>query len=162
MECKLREIVTLGDKGGAGHLIICDVVCIHLDETVIDARGRIDPDKMDLMGRMGRAYYVRASGKAIHTVYQAVQTLTIGYDSLPESIRLSKILTGNHLGTLAGMEELPGAEIMESVRQSPEVQSLMENGHVSALHQLAAIRLDQGQIPEGAAILLLADGMNGE
>jgi len=68
MECKVSEIIPLGEHGGAGHLIICNVVRMHVDENVLDDNNRIDPHKIDLMGRMGRAYYVRASGPAIHTI----------------------------------------------------------------------------------------------
>ena len=98
MECKVKDIITLGEKGGAGHLIICEVVRIHVAEEVLTDRNRIDPDKMDLMGRMGRAYYVRCSGPAIHTIVQEFTPVTIGFDALPESIRNSPVLTGNDLG----------------------------------------------------------------
>jgi len=70
MECKIKEVITLGDQGGAGHLIICEVVRMHIAHDVLTDRNRIDPHKMDLMGRMGRAYYVRCSGPAIHTIVQ--------------------------------------------------------------------------------------------
>ncbi|MDQ3016448.1 MAG: flavin reductase family protein, partial [Bacteroidota bacterium] len=81
MECKVQDIITLGDKGGAGHLIICNVVRMHVAKEVLTDRNRIDPNKMDLMGRMGRAYYVRCSGQAIHTIVQEYLPVTIGYDS---------------------------------------------------------------------------------
>jgi flavin reductase (DIM6/NTAB) family NADH-FMN oxidoreductase RutF len=154
LECKLKEIVTLGDKGGAGHLIICEVVCVHIDEQVIDERGRIDPNKMDLMGRMGRAYYVRASGAAIHTIPQAVEKLTVGYDSLPEHIRLSRVLTGNQIGLLAGMVTLPEAELMEKARALPELMAMMEASDEEGVHQFAATLIDNGEVVFGAAVLL--------
>ena len=103
MECKVKDVQPLGEHGGAGHLIICEVVRMHIDESIIDDRNRIDPHKIDLMGRMGRAYYVRASGEAVHTIVQAVTELTIGYDQLPDSIKNSKVLTGNNIGQLAGI-----------------------------------------------------------
>lgn len=163
MECRLREIVTLGDKGGAGHLIICDVLCIHLNEAVIGEKDRIDPHKMDLMGRMGRAYYVRASGNAIHTIVQSVEKLTVGYDALPESVRKSTVLSGNHIGLLAGMVQLPDNEALQHAESSPAVRSLLRNGHTRALHQLAAIHLDKGEVDTAAAILLVTDArLNGE
>ena len=83
MECTVKNIITLGEHGGAGHLIICDVVRMHVDENVVDENGRINPHKIDLMGRMGRAYYVRASGEAIHTIFQPVTRISIGYNQLP-------------------------------------------------------------------------------
>ena len=157
LECRLKEIVTLGDKGGAGHLIICDVLCVHIDEAVIDARGRIDPHKMDLMGRMGRAYYVRASGDAVHTIPQAVETLTVGYDQLPESIRHSTVLTGNQLGLLAGMAGLPEHDEIDAVRALGEVAGLLQSGDLAAIHTLAGTWIDQGETSRAAALLLLAD-----
>src|SRR5678816_2882643 len=84
MECKVKDIITLGEEGGAGHLIICEVVRMHVSKHVLDDRHRIVPDKMDLMGRMGRGYYVRCNGPAIHTIVQDYSPVTIGYDSLPE------------------------------------------------------------------------------
>lgn len=111
MECKVQEIVALGEHGGAGHLIICEVQVMHIDEHVID-ENRIDPHKIDLVGRMGRSYYVRASGDAILTLYQSVKSKPIGYDALPEVVKNSRILTGNDIGALAALEELPSAEMM--------------------------------------------------
>ncbi len=157
MECRLREIITLGDRGGAGHLIICDVLCIHIMEEVIDERGRIDPDKIDLMGRMGRAYYVRACGDALYTIPQPQEIITIGYDNLPESIRLSKQLTGNHLGMLAGMVKLPSESAIAFTRVLPEVNDLLIAKDETGLHTLAARFLDLGEVDRGAATLILAD-----
>ena len=161
MECRLKEVVTLGDKGGAGHLIICDVLCVHIDEAVIDDRNRIDPHRMDLMGRMGRAYYVRASGDAIHTIPQAVEKLTVGYDHLPESIRLSTVLTGNHIGMLAGMTAFQDDELLSTTRALPEVRALLEAQDIAALHKLAAALIDQGEVAKGSAMLLVADQIMG-
>jgi len=109
LECKVQEIVPLGEHGGAGHLIICRVVRMHVKRSVIDENNRIDPHKIDLMGRMGRAYYVRASGDAIHTIVQSVTDIPIGYDGLPGDIRHSTVLNGNQIGLLAGLVELPSA-----------------------------------------------------
>lgn len=117
MECKVQEIITLGEHGGAGHLIICKVLRMHIDENVIDNRNRIDPHKMDLMGRMGRAFYVRASGKAIHTIIQPVTKIGIGYDQLPEYIRNSEFLSGNDLGILSGITEIPASSEIENFIQ---------------------------------------------
>lgn len=157
MECRLREIITLGDQGGAGHLILCDVLCMHLSEEVIDERGRIDPDKIDLMGRMGRAYYVRASGEALHTIPQPQEIITIGYDQLPQSIRLSTVLTGNHLGMLSGMVAFPAESQIALIREWEHVKDLVVAQNVNGLHLLAAKLLDRGEVEHGAAVLMLAD-----
>jgi flavin reductase (DIM6/NTAB) family NADH-FMN oxidoreductase RutF len=114
MECKVKEIITLGEQGGAGHLIICEVVRMHVAEEVIDDKGRIDPHKMDLMGRMGRAYYVRCSGPAVKTIVQPVMQLAVGFDALPQKVRDSHVLTANNLGQLAGLLALPTKEEVEA------------------------------------------------
>lgn len=105
-ECTVKDIIELGDQGGAGHLIICEVQLISISEDVING-DRIDPNKLDLMGRLGRNYYVRASGDAIMEIYQPFITSPIGFDKLPEAIKNSKILTGNELGALAALSEFP-------------------------------------------------------
>lgn len=115
MECKVKEIVTLGEHGGAGHLIICEVQVMHIDEDVLDG-DRIDPHKIDLVGRMGRSYYVRASGDAVLTLYQDVKSNPIGYNALPENARSSKILTGNDLGSLAALEAMPSTAEIEAAK----------------------------------------------
>jgi flavin reductase (DIM6/NTAB) family NADH-FMN oxidoreductase RutF len=105
-ECKVKEIIALGDQGGAGHLVICDVVKLHIDHRVLDG-DRIDPHKMDLMGRMGRAFYVRAKGDAIHSIYQSLKPEVIGYDQLPDRIKKSQILTANAIACLAALPLWP-------------------------------------------------------
>ena len=157
-ECKVDEIITLGDHGGAGHLIICRVLRMHIDESIIDERNRIVPDKIDLMGRMGRAYYVRASGNAVHTIVQPFNELTIGYDGLPEGIRLSPVLRGNHIGMLAGMTAFPDAQFREQLLGDTTIKMLLEDeeGRIK-LHRLAGDALDKGQREYAAAVLLLAE-----
>jgi flavin reductase (DIM6/NTAB) family NADH-FMN oxidoreductase RutF len=111
MECVVKDVITLGTHGGAGHLIICEMKVMHIDEAVLDG-DRIDPHKIDLMGRMGRAYYVRASGQAVHSIYQDIKPGVIGYDALPEHIRQSDVLTGNEIAQLAAERDLPSKEAL--------------------------------------------------
>ena len=139
MECKVKEIITLGEHGGAGHLVICDVLLMHVAERIIDERGRIDPHKIDLMGRMGRAYYVRASGPAIHTIVQEVTQMVIGYDALPEKIKNSHILSANHLGLLAGLHKMPDAQEIEAFVSKSD----LDFNDQDALHRAAAELLDR-------------------
>jgi len=145
LECRLKDIITLGEHGGAGHLIICDVLRLHIDENVIDEKNRIDPHKIDLMGRMGRAYYVRASGAAIHTIVQSVEQIGIGFDQLPESIRTSSVLTGNNLGQLASVTELPSKELVLQIIEDDEKVKEIVNGHDfrTSMHQYAKKLLDE-------------------
>lgn len=155
MECKLHDIITLGDKGGAGHLIICNVVLMHINEAVIDERNRIDPQKLDLMGRMGRAFYVRAQGEAVLPIVQEILKPVIGYDGLPEHIKQSKILSANNLGQLAGMEHLPNGLNMKEISEIPEVATaLSDNDPKTALHKLAKQLLDEDDDRSMAASVL--------
>ena len=144
LECRVQEVLTLGEHGGAGHLVICEVLRMHIDEGVVDERNRIDPHKIDLMGRMGRAYYVRASGDAVHTIVQSVTDLTIGYDHLPEQIRHSKVLSGNNLGQLAGLTTAPTREEALALRESDErVRAILGSGDpLRELHEYARELLD--------------------
>lgn len=154
MECIVQDIVTLGEGGGAGHLIICKVVRMHVAKEVLGERNRIDPQKMDLMGRMGRAYYVRCSGPAIHTIVQDYLPVTLGYDQLPDHIKNSSVLTGNDLGKLAGLVSLPGEEELTKTRQMKEVVDALA-GTRTSLHYLAKTFLDKGEVMTGFSILMM-------
>ncbi len=156
MECKVQDIITLGDKGGAGHLIICNVVRMHIAKEVLTDRNRIDPNKMDLMGRMGRAYYVRCSGHAIHTIVQEFLPVTIGYDNLPDHILSSPILTGNDLGKLAGQVAIPTETEIASIALLHEIQeTLARDSSLASKHYLAKTFLDRGDVTTGFCILLI-------
>ncbi len=145
LECRVRDIVTLGEHGGAGHLIICDVLRLHIAKEVIDNNNRIDPHKMDLMGRMGRAYYVRASGAAVHTIVQSVLEIGIGFDQLPESVRTSAVLTGNNLGQLAGLTSLPSKEeVLQIAEHDEKIKEIISSNNTKTqLHEYAKKLLDQ-------------------
>ena len=159
LECKVQQVISLGDQGGAGNLIICEVVKMHIDENVLDEDKKIDPQKIDLMGRMGRAFYVRASGENISKIFQPVGKITVGFDQLPESVRTSDILTGNNLGQLAGLPQLPSeADIME-LKNDEEMQSILSSENAKeTLHMFAKTILDETDNRKFAAeVLLLAD-----
>ena len=137
LECRVEQIIPLGDGGGAGNLIVCRILRIHLDPQVLDEQGNIDPHKMDLMGRMGRAFYVRASGAAVHKIYQPFDRIGIGFDQLPEGLRHSSVLTGNELARLAALMEPPSEAAVQEVLQRAEVQQcLREENPREALHRL--------------------------
>jgi flavin reductase (DIM6/NTAB) family NADH-FMN oxidoreductase RutF len=107
MECRVNQVIELGTEGGAGNLVICEVLKMHISEEVLDAEGRIDQHKIDLVGRMGGNWYVRASKDAIFEVEKPLAKLGIGVDGIPPEIRNSTVLTGNHLGKLGNVECLP-------------------------------------------------------
>ena len=107
MECIVKEVVELGNEGGSGNLVICEIKLIHIDDTILNEEGTIDQHKIDLVGRMGGDYYVRANGDALFEVPKPIRQKGIGVDALPDAIKNSSILTGNDLGMLGNVEELP-------------------------------------------------------
>lgn len=106
-ECKVNEVIELGDQGGAGNLIICEVLRIHIDEAILDEQQMIDQHKIDLVSRMGGNWYCRADENSMFEIPKPITTCGIGYDELPEDIKNSDILTANNLGQLAGIESIP-------------------------------------------------------
>ncbi len=107
MECRVKEIIELGNQGGAGNLIVCEIVLIHISEDILDSNGKIDQHKIDLVARLGQNWYSRASGNSLFEVEKPLTTMGIGVDKMPERIRFSNILTGNDLGILGNIEGLP-------------------------------------------------------
>lgn len=161
LECRVREVVELGQQGGAGNLVICEIILIHIHDEVLNPEtGMIDQHKIDLVGRLGGDWYVRASGNALFSVAKPLTTLGIGIDRLPEHIRNSKVLTGNHLGQLGNVEQLPDAETLRSYRESGAINEAFElygrnlqqlDEH---LHHIAARLLDEGRVAEAWNVLL--------
>jgi flavin reductase (DIM6/NTAB) family NADH-FMN oxidoreductase RutF len=160
MECKVTKIMPLGEDGGAGNLIICNIVMMHIDEAVL-TKGRIDPDKVDLMGRMGRLYYVRASGKAVSEIHQEVTSIGIGFDGLPSSIRNSKILTGNQLAQLAALEQLPSPkESIELLQIEPKLTEIMAGKQVQRkLHLYIRDLLNQQKAQQAMDVAIFANAL---
>jgi len=110
IECKVLEIKELGQKGGAGNLIICEVQKIHIDEGVLDENQMVDQKKIDLVSRMGGNWYCRANDTSMFEVDKPITTIGVGVDSLPINIRTSSQLTGNDLGILGNMQTIPTDE----------------------------------------------------
>ena len=152
-ECKVNEVVELGQEGGAGNLIICEVVKIHINEAVLDENGSIDQHKIDLVSRMGGNWYCRADQNSMFEISKPITTCGIGFDHLPPDIKSSKILTGNDLGHLAGIEELPNetdvnefkllelSELFVSLEDEPE--KLEQSLHLKAQELLANNQLKE-------------------
>jgi hypothetical protein len=115
-ECKVRQIIETGKLGGAGNLVICDVLLIHVDEDILDENGKIDTLKIELAGRLGGDYYVKTSGDAVFKVEKPLLKMGIGIDRLPEKIRHSKYLSGNDLGKLGNIESLPDEKDIENYK----------------------------------------------
>ncbi len=146
IECEVLEVKELGQSGGAGNLIICEVKCIHIDESVLDANEEIDQTKIDQVARMGGHWYCRAHGTALFEVQKPLTTIGIGIDSLPEHIRYSNKLTGNHLGRLGNLEHFPTKEKIEEVKNSIQLNIDKET--------FAIELINKGEIENALCILL--------
>jgi flavin reductase (DIM6/NTAB) family NADH-FMN oxidoreductase RutF len=107
MECKVIEIKELGQNGGAGNLVICEIVKIHIDEAVLDDNQMVDQHKIDLVARMGGSWYCRADKNSMFEIAKPITTKGVGFDNIPEDIKNSTTLTGNDLGKLGGIETIP-------------------------------------------------------
>lgn len=110
LECTVENVIELGQGGGAGNLIICKVVKIHIDENMMNEAGQIDQTKIDLVARMGGDWYCRANGDAIFELQKPLTTCGIGVDILPENVRLNDVFTGNDLGILGNIESIPSLD----------------------------------------------------
>jgi flavin reductase (DIM6/NTAB) family NADH-FMN oxidoreductase RutF len=152
-ECKVNQVIPMGNEGGAGNLVICEVLLIHLDDAVLDEQGRLDPNKMDSVARMGSDYYARASGEAVFTVLKPNEKIGIGIDAIPEHIRHSKILTGNDLGMLGNIEKLPDAESVEQFKLSNQFAETYALD-TDKKHQLAQRFLAEGNVEAAWKVLL--------
>ncbi|MFD2245727.1 flavin reductase family protein [Pontibacter ruber] len=120
-ECKVNDVISLGPEGGAGNLVICEVLLMHINEAILDENGKIDPYKLDGVARMGGDYYLRANGDCIFELPKPVKNRGVGVDQLPDYIRNSSILSGNNLARLGNTEVIPTAAEVEAFRQEPIV-----------------------------------------
>jgi flavin reductase (DIM6/NTAB) family NADH-FMN oxidoreductase RutF len=131
MECKVLEVKELGQNGGAGNLVICEVLKIHISESVLDQKGMIDQEKIDLVSRMGGNWYCRANGESLFEVDKPLTAIGIGVDALPAKIKMCKELTGNDLGILGNLQSIPNDEEM-----THELTNLSENLSIRFAKQL--------------------------
>ncbi len=107
MECKVNDVIELGEGGGAGNLIVCEILKIHIEESILDENQAIDQKKIDLVARMGGDWYCRADENSMFEIKKPITTRGIGVDAMPHEIVNSNILTGNDIGQLGGIEALP-------------------------------------------------------
>ena len=150
MECKVIEIKPLGMEHGAGNLVICEVLKLHISEHILDENNEINQEKLDLVARGGGSYYIRAK-EGFLKIPKPLRTLGMGVDALPKNIRDSNFLTGNDLGLLGNVEALPSTTEVDkfwadNVRQ--EIKTTKEK------HQKAQEYLRKGQVQMAWCILL--------
>lgn len=154
MECKVLKVEPLGNKGGAGNLIFSEVVKIHLDEALLDAFGNIDQHKIDLVARMGGNWYTRAN-MGMFEVPKPLASLGMGIDAIPEDIRSSPVLTGNDLGMLGNVQQLPTEEEIKGFLASNlEVGVVVGSGNRESLHLKAKEYLMNNEVLSAWKVLL--------
>ncbi len=161
IECKVQQVIETGDGAGAANLVICEVLLIHANDNILDKTGMIDTRKLDLVGRMGGDYYVRASGRALFALEKPSGKSPIGVDSLPENIRMSTILTGNDIGRLGSLNSRPTAPEIEKYFTSADFRKISSthSGNAGKIleeaHKLAHTMIAGNEIFK-ALLLLLA------
>lgn len=157
MECRVLEIKALGTGGGAGNLVICEVRCLHIDDNLLDENGKPDQRRIRHVARLGADWYCVVNESNLFRVEKPNTQLGIGIDNLPESIRRSEILTGNNLGQLANMHEMPLIDPSfedEHLKQIIQYYSLNPVEMEKELHRHARHLLSQGKVKEAWQVLL--------
>lgn len=157
MECTVRQIIPTGQQGGAGNLVICEVVAMHINDAVLNAEQQIDPHKIDLVARMGFDYYCRASGTAVFEVEKPNSKLGIGFDALPAAVKNSSILSGNNLGQLANVPDLPTVDpafFDDRVKQIVQYYGISPTEMEQELHRYAKALLQENKIVQAWQVLL--------
>ena len=143
-ECKVNQIITLGDKGGAGSLVVCEVLKIHIDEKIIDSSNDIDPLKLNIVSRYGKNWYGKTSAESLFEIPKPISSLGIGFDHLPREVKQSNILTGSELAILASIEKIPEKEDFP----------LRDNKNKTEKHILAKAFIKEGYYTKAWQILL--------
>jgi flavin reductase (DIM6/NTAB) family NADH-FMN oxidoreductase RutF len=157
LECKVLHVIETGQGPAAGNLVVCEIVSVHVDEAILDEKGKIDHQKTDWVGRMGGEWYVRASGNALFRVVKPPDGQVIGIDQSPEEIRTSKVLTGNDLGRMGLLKVLPSEEEIKSARTDETYKQIIASNEDpgirrEALHRYAQSLLEKGEFLKAVAI----------
>ncbi|MEY2639496.1 MAG: hypothetical protein RIR90_978 [Bacteroidota bacterium] len=161
MECKVLETKSLGENGGAGQLIIAEVLCMHVDDSILNSEGTmIDQRKIELVARLGGDWYCKVSPDNLFTVPKPNTQLGIGIDALPTGIRNSKTLTGNDLGMLANVHEMP---VVDPAFEDAQLKNIVQYFSVNPeemeqeLHRYAAKLLAANQVAAAWQVLLAGE-----
>lgn len=153
-ECKIQEIISLGTEGGAGNLIICEIVKMHIDEKILDENGSVDQHKIDLVSRLGGNWYSR-SNMGLFEVEKPLTTLGIGVDQIPDFIKESPVFNGNDLGKLGNVEALPTSEeVAIFVDQNFAVKGVLSSDDQEKVHLKAKEYLDNNEVMAAWKVLL--------
>ncbi len=157
MECRVLEIKSLGNKGGSGNLVIAEIVLIHVDENILDSAGNIDQIKLHHVARLGGDWYCKVDASNLFMVEKPNTKIGVGVDALPANIRLSSILTGNHLGQLANVHELPVIDPSfedNNLKNIFQYYSLNPDEMEQEVHRYAATLLSENKVTEAWQVLL--------
>lgn len=158
LECKVTEIKALGKEGGAGNLVICEVLAIHINDELLDENKKLDQRKIHQVARLGGNWYCKVDETNLFEVEKPNTQLGIGVDALPDTIRLSTILTGNNLGQLANVHAFPDPDPAfddEHVRHIVQYYSLNPEEMERELHRYARKLLEQGKVDMAWQVLLV-------
>jgi flavin reductase (DIM6/NTAB) family NADH-FMN oxidoreductase RutF len=158
-ECRVQQVIETGMGGGAGNLVLCEVVRIHVDEDLLDERGKIDQRRIDLVGRMGGNFYCRAHGDALFELAQPSTQIGVGVDALPPEARNSRILTGNDLGQLGTLLQVPDETLVNEYKltELSDIFIALKDRHTEleeSLHRRAQDLLRAGHLEEAWKTLL--------
>lgn len=157
LECKVIEVKPLGTEGGAGNLVICEVLVLHINDSLLDANKKMDQRKINHVARLGGDWYCVVNENNLFHVQKPNMDLGIGVDFLPVNIRNSKILTGNNLGQLANVQTMP---IIDPSFDDPHLNQIIQYFSINPyemekeLHAYAKKILDEGKVKEAWQILL--------
>lgn len=157
LECKVLEVKPLGTEGGAGNLVICEVLCMHIDESILDEHGKIDQTKLQHVARLGGDWYCKVDETNLFKVAKPNTQLGIGLDALPESIRRSNVLTANNLGQLANVHEMPFVDPAftdDKLKNIIQYYAINPDDMDKELHRYAKELLDAGKVNEAWQVLL--------
>lgn len=126
LECSVQQIIPLGNKGGAGNLVVAEIKRMHISESVLNAQQKIDPVLLDLVARLGEDGYARITASNIFRVEKPNTKLGIGIDQLPEYIAQHPELSGNEKAQLANVHALPAFFQQHAVRNltAEQIQSI--------------------------------------
>jgi flavin reductase (DIM6/NTAB) family NADH-FMN oxidoreductase RutF len=161
MECIVTEVISLGEHAGAGNLVLAEVKLIHIQEEILDSEGKIDQAKIDLVARLGGDWYCRVTPENLFKVAKPLTTLGIGVDALPFEVRNSMELTGNELGMLGNIEQLPTLDDVDEARKHPLIKEVLDSTIGDAytrtreLHGLAKQFLKQGEVLQALKTVLI-------
>lgn len=153
-ECKINEIIELGKEGGAGNLVICEVLKIHIHEAILDDKKQIVQEKLDLVSRMGGNWYSRAN-KGLFEIPKPILTLGIGVDAIPDFIKESSVFDGNDLGALGNVEQLPSEDAIEVfLKENFEIKGILSNADETKIQLKAKEYLTKNDAEKAWKILL--------